>query len=294
MKRLAVPIITAALLLLLTAQAAFGQDLPPGPTVKVRSNLEAANLPVQFDAIQMVLDFAPGAWTPLHSHGGEVFVTVLEGEMTVRDQAGERVYKPGDTWIEHPGDVHQAGNVGDVKASVFVTFLLPKGAQLTTVQESGSTGDLPPGPTKVYESRLEANNSPAQLDVVQMVLNFAPGAWTPLHSHGGEVLITVVAGEMTVQRQGGEMTYKAGDTWIEQAGDVHKAGNTTGAESSLAVTFLLPKGAPLTTVQDAAAPALLPQTGSDSSRVSVFWIALIATGLVAAGWFVRRKTVHIW
>lgn len=293
MKRLAVLIITVALLLLLTVQAAFGQDLPPGPTVRYRSNFEAASLPAQFDAIQMVLDFAPGAWTPLHSHGAEVFITVLEGEMTVRDQAGDRVYRPGDTWIEHPGDVHQAGNVGDVKASVFVTFLLPKGAQLTTVQESGDTGDLPPGPTKVYESKLEVNNSPAQLDVVQMVLGFAPGAWTPLHSHGGEVLITVVAGEMTVQRQGRETTYKTGDTWIEQAGDIHQAGNTTSAESTVAVTFLLPEGAQLTTVQAAAAAALLPQTGGDSSRAGVVWIALIATGLVAAGWFVRRKTVRI-
>ncbi len=292
MKRLVVLFITVVLPMLLTAQAALGQDLPPGPTVKYRSNFQAANLPAQFDTIQMVLDFAPGAWTPLHSHGGEVFVTILEGEMTVRDQAGERVYRPGDTWIEHPGDVHEAGNAGDVKASVFVTFLLPKGAQLTTVQQSGDTGDLPPGPTKVYESRLEVNNSPTQLDVVQMLLNFAPGAWTPLHSHGGEVLITVVAGEMTVQKQGGETTYKSGDTWIEHAGDIHKAGNVTSAESSVAVTFLLPKGAQLTTVQDATAPVLLPQTGSDSSSVSVLWIALIATGLVAAGWWVRKKAVR--
>lgn len=291
MKRLAV-LIMAVALLLLTVQAAFAQDLPPGPTVRYRSNFEAASLPAQFDAIQMVLDFAPGAWTPLHSHGAEVFITILEGEMTVRDQAGERVYRPGDTWIEHPGDVHQAGNVGDVKASVLVTFLLPKGAALTTAQQSQTTGDLPPGPTKVYESRLEVNNSPAQLDVVQMVLGFAPGAWTPLHSHGGEVLITVLEGDMIVQSQGGETTYRPGDTWIEHAGDIHKAGNTTGAQASVAVTFLMPKGAQLTTVQEPAAPVLLPQTGGGSSRAGVVWIALIATGLVAAGWFMRRKTVR--
>src|SRR6266545_37572 len=44
----------------------------------------------------------------------------------------------------------------------------------------------PPGPTKVYESKIAVANPPAQADLIQDVLDFAPGAWTPFHRHGGQ------------------------------------------------------------------------------------------------------------
>jgi len=110
-----------------------GQELPPGPTTVGRLAYAVTNQPASFETIQMVLDFAPGSWTPPHTHGGETFVTVLEGEITVRQHGSETTYRTGEGWREMPGVVHAAGNMTAEKARVFVTFLLPEGAPLTTV-----------------------------------------------------------------------------------------------------------------------------------------------------------------
>jgi quercetin dioxygenase-like cupin family protein len=79
------------------------------------------------------LDFAPGAWTPAHWHGGALLVTALEGEITMRQQGTERTFKPGELWIEYPGVVHAAGNKTSGTSTVVVTFLMPKGGRLTSI-----------------------------------------------------------------------------------------------------------------------------------------------------------------
>lgn len=116
--------------------SALAQELPPGPSTVQSATFEDVQAPDDFDLVQTVLEFAPGAWTPLHTHGGEAFVTVLDGELVVRNAAGtETTYAAGDTWVERIGDFAEVGNMGDMPARIFVTFLLPKGAELTTVHE---------------------------------------------------------------------------------------------------------------------------------------------------------------
>ena len=117
------------------AQQTQTQDLPPGPTQLARSMLEDQALD-QGDVVQLVLDFAAGAWTPLHTHGGIGVVTVIEGEITVRLEDGtETTYAVGEMWVEQPGEFAEVGNAGDAPARVVATFLLPEGAELTTVRE---------------------------------------------------------------------------------------------------------------------------------------------------------------
>jgi hypothetical protein len=82
----------------------------------------------------VLLDFAPGAWTPPHTHGGQTLNTVLEGGITLRENNTEKIFKPDEGWFATPEQVHAAGNAGLAKASLVVAFILPKGAQLTTVQ----------------------------------------------------------------------------------------------------------------------------------------------------------------
>lgn len=131
------------LLVLLASVVALGQqqqtqagDLPPGPTTVVRATLEDQTLAEPFDLVQLVLDFAPGAWTPMHTHGGRGIVTVIEGEMTVRMEDGtETTYQVGEMWVEEPGEHAEVGNAGEAPARVVVAFLLPEGAELTTVRE---------------------------------------------------------------------------------------------------------------------------------------------------------------
>lgn len=133
----------AFLVLLLVPFVALAQqtqtqtgDLPPGPPTVARSELPDQNLEGSFNLIQLVLEFASGTWTPLHSHGGMVLITVLEGEVIMRMEDGpEHRYAAGDTFVEGPGEWAEVGNDGNVTARIVVTALLPEGAELTTVRQ---------------------------------------------------------------------------------------------------------------------------------------------------------------
>jgi quercetin dioxygenase-like cupin family protein len=236
--------------------ATASAQVPPGPSVAHQAKFPATTPAGPFEVVQVIAEFAPGAWTPPHTHGGEVFVSVLEGEVTFRSMGSEQNFKVGETWTEQPGHFAAAGNAGTAKARLLATFVLPKGAQLTTNQEGISTQQLPPGPTTVYMSRGDAAMPSGPFEIVQLVLDFAASTWTPPHTHGGQGFVLVTEGEMTLRMMGMDHKYKAGESWVDIPDIVHAAGNDTPAKASLVASFVLPVGAALTTVQaPAAAPA---------------------------------------
>ncbi|AXA93299.1 cupin domain-containing protein [Massilia sp. YMA4] len=78
------------------------------------------------DAIQVRVDFAPGASFPKHSHPGVEIAYVLSGTIeyemdgkTVRLQAGESLYIPA-------GAVHSAKNIGNGIISELATYVVEK------------------------------------------------------------------------------------------------------------------------------------------------------------------------
>ena len=286
---------------LLAPAGAAGQTLrqvPPGPTVRFQSTFAPTDPPAQFDLIQQVVDFAPGSYTPPHTHGGQVFVTTLAGEMTLRHTSPDGTPAgpdhragTGQTWIENPGEFMVVGNAGSTPAPVLVTFVLPRGAPITAAG-SADTSQLPPGPTARHRTDLAVETIRRPFEVVQIVLDFAPGTWTPPHTHGGPVVVTVLEGEMTVRERGTERRIGVGGSWTESPGQVLEAGNATGARAVIAVSFAVPVGAPLTTV---VAPAVgLPRTGAGPAGATLpaglpVAVGLLAgTGLLAAGWRLRR------
>jgi quercetin dioxygenase-like cupin family protein len=119
-------------------------------------DMTSAAISVPFEAIQVILEFAPGSWSPVHSHGGPVLITVLEGEITYRPEAtGEEiVYRAGDFWTEEAGALHVAGNAGQENVRVAALYLVPEGASMTTVAEVTPTVDPPPGPTIVSRTSM--------------------------------------------------------------------------------------------------------------------------------------------
>jgi quercetin dioxygenase-like cupin family protein len=293
------PLLTALTLAFGPAPLALGQELPPGPdTVRPLSRLRLEPAPGRFEETQLtILDFAPGAWTPLHTHGGLAVVRVLEGEMTRRAHGMEDVFRAGEGWVEAPGDVHAAGNAGTAPARVLVTFLLPAGAPLTTTEGTPSQ-DPPPGPTTAFQSHRVgvATTAAGHNEAATTLLGFAPGAWTPLHWHGGLTLVAVLEGDMTVRSAGRETVYRAGDVWIEQPGDVHAAGNENATGALVAVTFLLQQGAPVTTVASAQPavqlPSALPRTGAAGVAVApaaVLGAVFMAAVLLGGGLWRRRR-----
>ena len=103
-------------------------------------------------------------------------------------------------------------------------------------------------PRVVAESRFVVTNAPAQTDLVQLVVDFEPSAWTSLHTHGGQAINLVLEGEITLRHSGTDRPYKAGQSWTDSVGQVHAAGNTGSGKARLLTNFLLPKGAPQITV----------------------------------------------
>jgi quercetin dioxygenase-like cupin family protein len=86
-------------------------------------------------------------------------------------------------------------------------------------------------------------------DLYAVVVDFPPGSATLRHVHGGPVVVTVITGELVLQRAtGGERVLKSGDSIIENPGDVHALLNRSGASARIAASELIPKCAAETTV----------------------------------------------
>lgn len=271
----------------------------------------AADVAGEYDLVQLIVDFPPGTWTPSHTHGGQVLVTVLEGETTVRDSQGtETIYKPGESFVETPGTYLEIGNTGNVLTRNVALVLLPKGAQLTTTASGINTQDAPPGPKTVYRTQSSLGSLSGDFDLVQLIVDFEPGAWTPSHTHGGTVLVTTVDGETTTRDgKGDEKKYAPGQEFVEMPGTYLQVGNTGADKTRNAAGVLLPKGAQLTTteagvstqnappgpttvfrtqVSAAGGPSVIPTTGIEVLTGYWVWLALGGLGLLIAGLTLRH------
>jgi quercetin dioxygenase-like cupin family protein len=251
------PILTAivvALTLVLPTRAALGQ--PVGPTTVFEKRFQAADPPALADVVQLVLDFAPGSWTPVHTHGGPGYVTVLEGEVTLRMAGADQKFKPGEGWIDNPDTPHAAGNEGSAPARVVVTFVLPKGATPTTVVEGGAQSVAPPGPTTFAQLRTDAIGLPAPMDLVLRFVEYAPGASAAVHFHPGPNYVTVLEGELTLREGATEQKVSAPRGFVEPALQLHSGHNMGTARTRLVAAAVVPRGAPFsTTAEQAAQPS---------------------------------------
>lgn len=211
-----------------------------------------AELTGEFELVQLIVDFPPGTWTPAHTHGGMLLVTVLKGEQTVRDEQGNaKIYKAGESFTETPGEYLEIGNAGQELVTVSAAALLPKGEAISTTKEGISTDNAPPGPTTVYKTQMTVTQPLGEFELVQLVVDFPTGTWTPAHTHGGELLVTVLNGEQTVRDdQGAEKIYKAGEAFIETPGEYLEIGNAGENLTTVSALALLPKGATLSTTKE--------------------------------------------
>ena len=270
-----ISIVIALLVLWLPANLAFGQPAAAIPTVRFQSQCEVPSAPSQVDAYQAVLDFAPNQWTSKHTHSGPVCVSQLVGDITFRFDSGLKVVPAGKSYLEDSNLAHAAGNLAATSARMLVTSLTPRGQA-----QAGASGPAEPNPApRTFNVKNEINDLPAQLTIVHLVLDFAPGASTPMQSHGGWALHTVIAGELALQEKSAQKTVKTGEGWSEAPGLSYALTNNGAGIASLYETVLLPKGATLTTDQ-ATRPATIPTTGGAAQDWGALWL-LIAMAIVA-------------
>lgn len=228
-----------------TAPAGSTTPSPPAPVTKYKNTLPGLTAPASFDLIQVVLEFDPGATTPKHVHPTTNVATVLEGEITAKTPSGNKAAKAGETIIEPLNQLVQAVNTGAGRASLVATYPVPKGGAPSTPV----AGELAPAvPAKtLYKYTLESPSVSGTYDIVQLELEFAPGAQTPRHRHGGPGILTVLQGQVTLQSDAGEKTYSAGDSFVEYPGQTLQAFNRGSVVLVVVASYLLPTGAELTT-----------------------------------------------
>ena len=93
---------------------------------------------------------------------------------------------------------------------------------------------------------LRSDLSTAGHEVIQVKVDFAPGASFPKHKHPGEEVAYVLAGTLEYRLDGGPaITLKAGEALFIPAGTVHEAANVGPDTGSELATYIVEKGEPL-------------------------------------------------
>ena len=215
---------------------------PPAATLRLTSTFPYAGAPAQFDVVNQVLEFANGAGTREHRHGGPGFVTVLEGQSTRRVGDEVNVYGPRQSYMEPFGSLHSVRATG--RTRVYASFLLSPGA-VQTINDPNYPAPEALNTTPIL-SKTVVNTQPAEFTVTQLVFDFAPGAVLPLHKHGGQGLATVFEGELTFVSDTGEVR-RAANTSFSSLTAPHEVRNAGTTNATLLVVVLVPNGAEATT-----------------------------------------------
>jgi quercetin dioxygenase-like cupin family protein len=208
----------------------------------------------------------------------------MEGALTLRPEGGmEHVVTPGMVVNEKALVQHTMTNLSEADTRILAIILLPKGQELTTVVDTASTIA---GPTVPFQGTYPLPDVAAgEYDLVNLVLDFAPGAQIPLHYHGGPAVVVGKEGELTLRPEGGmEHKVTSGMVVNEAAGVRHVMINVSSANAAIFAGLLVPKGAEITTLVTApesaavTEPAGMPRTGRG---VALDWV-LIAALMIAA------------
>jgi quercetin dioxygenase-like cupin family protein len=270
------------------------QPAAAGPEISFQGTYPLTVDAGDYDLTYLVLDFAPGAAIPLHYHGGPALVVGMEGILTLRPEgAPEHMLMPGDVINEAAGVRHVMINTSSANTRIMAVVLLPRGGELTTVVDTGS--NPPAGPTVPFQGAYPLTVAAGKYSLVNLVLDFAPGAEIPLHYHGGPALLVGMDGTLTLRPEAGaEHTVTPGMVVNEKAGARHVMINTSDVNARILAGVLLPEGAELTTVvAEPSQPAGMPKTGSGSATVRVTELAALALRLLFLGavfLFVRSRS----
>src|SRR5215218_4418037 len=91
-------------------------------------------------------------------------------------------------------------------------------------------------------------------EVLQVRVDFAPGAAFGMHTHPGEEVAYVLEGSLEYQFEGKlPITLKAGDSLFISAGTPHAARNVGSVDAAELATYLVEKGRPLVVLSQVSA-----------------------------------------
>ena len=107
--------------------------VPPETPGITRTQIQQHDLSIaHWEAVQVRVDFAPGAIVPRHVHTGDEIVYVLKGRIEYRlDGEPRATLNEGDVLFIPKGKPHSATNVGLEPASELATYVGEKDKPLT-------------------------------------------------------------------------------------------------------------------------------------------------------------------
>jgi quercetin dioxygenase-like cupin family protein len=118
--------VTASMLLALSPLLSLGA--PPGAADVAVTELlqrDLASSPTQ-EVLMLTVTYRPGGASLPHRHDAQVFVYVLEGEMTMQTDGHAAVtLRPGQTFYEGPDDIHRvSANASKTAAAKILVFMI--------------------------------------------------------------------------------------------------------------------------------------------------------------------------
>ncbi|KLK89835.1 cupin [Microvirga vignae] len=131
---------------------------------------------------------------------------------------------------------------------VIATAVLFVGSGLAQAQQPENQMAQPSGigRTEVLRHDLGAPGR----EVIQVRVDFAPGAAFGMHTHPGEEVAYVLEGSLEYQFEGKPpITLKTGDSLFIPAGTPHAARNVGSDKAAELATYLVEKGKPLVAVK---------------------------------------------
>jgi len=103
-------------------------------------------------------------------------------------------------------------------------------------------GYAPPAPTVIAHAQSPITVEAGEYNLLGASFALLSGEYVSYHSHGGPDLVTVIEGEVIEHEPGGDRTVKAGESWINQAGERHAVTSSGDTTAHLWASALLPKG----------------------------------------------------
>jgi quercetin dioxygenase-like cupin family protein len=178
-------------------------------------------------------------------------------------------------------------NTSTASARILVMMLLPKGGAVTTLVD---TTTKMPGPTVSFKGSYPIAPATGEYELVNNVLEFAPGAAVPLHFHGGPAVIVDLDGALTIRAGDHEMILAPGDLDTQAAGAQHQMQNNGAGTARALFGVLLPKGAKLTTlVQTQPVEVGMPSTGGETLRNGLAAALALSLVCLALGGIYRAR-----
>ena len=111
-----------------------GRTLAQGAPEVKRTVLLRHDAPAPgFEAVLVGVEIPVGGREGRHTHPGLAIIHVEQGTLSL-DYEGKPStdYKPGDSVVVEGGKIHEGINKGTTPIKVIATFVIPKGATLTT------------------------------------------------------------------------------------------------------------------------------------------------------------------